>query len=53
MTPKQDSILLQDISFNWLIEARGKLTTIQIECPDIIKMPTTYLSTENEELGTN
>ncbi len=35
------------------MEARGKRTTIQIECPDIIKKPITDPATEDEEIGTN
>ena len=36
------------------MEARGKRTTIQIQCPDIIKMPLIDPgATEDEEIGTN
>ena len=31
----------------------GKRTTIQIECPDIIKIPPGVLATKDEELGTD
>jgi len=35
------------------MEARGKHTTIQIECPDIIESPPIDLATEDEEIGAN
>src|SRR6266403_2078702 len=35
------------------MQARGKRTTTQIECPDIIKIFLFDLATEDEEIGTN
>ncbi len=35
------------------MEARGKRTTIQIQCPDIIIIPLTIVATEDEEIGTS
>ncbi len=35
------------------MEARGKRTTIHIECPYVIKTPLFGPATENEEIGTN
>jgi len=35
------------------MEARGKLTTIQIQCPDIITTPLIPVAAEDEEIGTN
>ena len=55
MTPNEDLILLLTYLVKWLREAMGKRTRIQIECPDIIKIPPGVIvqATEDEELGTD
>jgi hypothetical protein len=44
---------VEKIWSKWLKEARGKRTTIQIQCPDIIETRLGGPATEDEELGTD
>jgi hypothetical protein len=51
MIPKKDPSLLLKIWSKYLREARGKRTTIQTQCPDIIKTSVAGPAAEDEELG--
>jgi len=52
MTPRKDSILLLKILVKMAQGREGKRTAIQIQCPDIIKIPGGPAA-EDKELGTD